>query len=177
MTNAAESIQSRYTPGEYGIDVDRSTICFQGASLWGLMAVRGEFKHFAGTGRLRDDGSVTGQLDIEVASLHTGIAKRDRHLTSPDFFDADRHPVITLTVADLRLLPSDNVALEGKLQVKNVVEQVTLLAALDAPNSRAVHFNCRTRLDRTVFGISTNQLGMVSDNVVIDAHLRWTRSA
>lgn len=177
MTENFESAQSRYTPGEYGIDADRSSICFQGRSLWGLMPVRGRFKEFAGTGRWRDDGSVAGQLDIDVASLSTGIAKRDRHLVSPDFFDAERYPVITFTVADLRLLPSDNAAIEGNLQIKNVTEQVTLLAALAAPNSLAIQFNCRTTLDRNTFNISANQLGMVSANVVIDAHLRWTRCA
>ena len=141
------------------------------------MPVRGRFKEFAGTGRWRDDGSVAGQLDIDVASLSTGIAKRDRHLVSPDFFDAERYPVITFTVADLRLLPSDNAAIEGNLQIKNVTEQVTLLAALAAPNSLAIQFNCRTTLDRNTFNISANQLGMVSAHVVIDAHLRWTRCA
>lgn len=176
MTTDAESIQNLYTSGQYEIDADRSSISFQGRSLWGMMPVRGRFDDFAGTGRLRGGGEVTGQLVIDVPSLRTGMAKRDRHLTSQDFFHADRYPIITFTLAEVRFLPSDMVVVEGSLQVKDVVKQVSLSATLHAPDSESVHIGCRKLFDRTEFDISANQLGMVSNEVVTDAQLRWTRS-
>jgi polyisoprenoid-binding protein YceI len=43
--------------------------------------------------------SVAGQLAIRTDSLDTGNRKRDRHLRSSDFFDAERHPQIVFTAA------------------------------------------------------------------------------
>ena len=119
---------------------------------------------------------MTGQLLIDVPSLRTGMAKRDRHLTSHDFFHSDRYPIITFTLAEMRFLPSDMVVIDGSLQIKDVVKQVSLSATLHAPDSQSVHIGCRKLFDRTEFDISTNQLGMVSDEVLIDAQLRWRRS-
>jgi len=42
------------------------------------------------------------EVEIEVASLDTGIALRDDHLRSPDFFEVARWPTATVRVRDAR---------------------------------------------------------------------------
>lgn len=167
--------KNRYEPGEYVLDADRSGITIGGRSLWGLLPVRGRFHGLRGSGRVGDDGAVTGELAVDVASLRTGITRRDRHLVSVDFFDVDRYPAITCTVTGLRLLPAGDTVLDGSLQIEGITEPVTLAVAVTVPDQRTVQLVCRNIFDRRAFGISANQLGMVSDTVVVDARLHWTR--
>ena len=61
------------------------------------MNAEGRFSRFSGD-VLVDPAVLTGAriaLTIEAASLDTGIAMRDRHLRSSDFFDVERFPTVT----------------------------------------------------------------------------------
>src|ERR1017187_7812188 len=58
--------------------------------------VNGTFDHFRGEIRY-DPANVAGgsiEWEVDVASINTGIAKRNHHLTTADFFDANRYPTI-----------------------------------------------------------------------------------
>lgn len=56
---------------------------------YGLMTVKGEFADYDGTLNLSAEPAV--ELTLEAASLNTKQAKRDEHLRSNDFFDAENH--------------------------------------------------------------------------------------
>lgn len=43
-----------------------------------------------------------GRIQVAVASMRTGIARRDEHLRSPDWLDAERYPFITFDIAGLK---------------------------------------------------------------------------
>ena len=47
----------------------------------------GTFARLSGIATLAADGSFDGWLEIPVDTLDTGLARRDRHLKSADFFD------------------------------------------------------------------------------------------
>src|SRR3954467_9485671 len=62
-----------------------------------MTTVRGRFKNLQGTltgDEDRPDGCCV-EAQIDVASIDTGNADRDKHLRSADFFDAERYPNIT----------------------------------------------------------------------------------
>ncbi len=42
-----------------------------------------------------------GQIRVTVASMRTGIARRDEHLRSPDWLDAERYPTISFDIQKL----------------------------------------------------------------------------
>jgi polyisoprenoid-binding protein YceI len=54
------------------------------------------------------------QLTIEADSLDTGIAKRDEHLRSDDFFDAEHYPQVQF-VSDSAVLEGDTLKVRGRL--------------------------------------------------------------
>jgi polyisoprenoid-binding protein YceI len=46
--------------------------------------------------------ATTGRIQVAVASMRTGIARRDEHLRSPDWLDAERYPFITFELQGLK---------------------------------------------------------------------------
>lgn len=76
------------------IDKGHSGVMFKGHH-FGAGYAWGRFNDFSGS--LDMDGAELKGVDIsiETASLDTGIEKRDKHLRSPDFFDAATFPQIT----------------------------------------------------------------------------------
>ena len=100
MTNVDTLLNDPDTAGVWSVDPDRSTVNFKIKNLWGLLNVKGHFTSVSGDGQVTGKGAIFGRLDIQVASLRTGIGKRDEHLRSADFFDADRYPDISV-VGDL----------------------------------------------------------------------------
>ena len=59
--------------------------------------VRAEFRNVRGDLKLSDADITQSEIDIEIdtSSIHTRDEQRDAHLRSPDFFDTDRHPLLT----------------------------------------------------------------------------------
>ena len=72
--------------------------------------MKGRFTEFSGDGQITAPQTVSGRLDIKAASLRTGIGKRDKHLHSADFFEAEKFPDISVVVtgaeADRAATPS-----------------------------------------------------------------------
>jgi polyisoprenoid-binding protein YceI len=76
--------------GTWRLDPKRSTVEFRVGHFWGLSTVTGSFEDYEGRLDLSADPAI--ELTINAASLQTGNPKRDRHLRSADFFDAENHP-------------------------------------------------------------------------------------
>ncbi|MFN8123894.1 MAG: YceI family protein [Thermoleophilia bacterium] len=81
------------TGSAWSVDPARSRVEFRVRHFWGLMTVTGHFTRFDGGLDMNSMPAIG--LDIEAASVDTGNAKRDKHLRSADFFDAEAHPRIT----------------------------------------------------------------------------------
>ncbi|HEY9437679.1 MAG TPA: YceI family protein, partial [Streptomyces sp.] len=68
-----------------------------------MTTVRGRFKDVQAT-LTADEEHPEGccvEVTMQVASIDTGMADRDTHLKSPDFFDAARYSTITFKSRDL----------------------------------------------------------------------------
>src|SRR5258708_13681665 len=102
MTTLETLLSDPDTAGVWNLVPDRSTISFKIKNMWGLLSVKGQFADFTGDGQLTGKGAVFGRVDINVASLHTGIGRRDQHLLSADFFDAQPFPQITVVVTPVQ---------------------------------------------------------------------------
>ncbi|MEN3026823.1 MAG: YceI family protein [Chlorobiota bacterium] len=46
--------------------------------------------------------ATSGRIQVTVASMRTGITRRDEHLRSPDWLDAERYPTISFDVRELK---------------------------------------------------------------------------
>jgi polyisoprenoid-binding protein YceI len=176
MTALADLLASSDAAGVWTVVRDRSTIGFANRTLWGAVNVKGTFSEFSGDGQLTPDGSVFGRVDVTADSLSTGIAKRDEHLRSADFFDVDRYPEISLVVTAAEVTGADRATLRATLTVRGVARPVELPVTVRPLDDGAVRLSTATKIDRTDFGVSGNMIGMLPSTATVSADLVFARS-
>jgi len=124
---------------------------------------RGSFGTFSGSVVIGEDPYQSSvEVTIDPTSVSTGDAKRDEHLRSADFFDAEQFPEITFSSTKVRDHKGDRFVLEGDLTVHGVTRPVVLDAVIEgiatSPwGTQAVGFSATTELDREAFGLTWNQ--------------------
>jgi polyisoprenoid-binding protein YceI len=158
--------------GEWTLDPTGSGVEFHIKHFWGLMTVHGHFDEVTGEGRVDPGGTVSGQLRIAAGSVNTNNKKRDKHLRSDDFFDAERHPTIAITASGL--VPSGGQDLVGPITFDAAGHQETLdtvVHVVDATTG-AISLRAETSVDRTAFGMTWGPLGMTAPQAraVVTAH-------
>jgi polyisoprenoid-binding protein YceI len=102
--------------GHWRLDARRSTVEFRAGHFWGLATVKGHFDEYEG--RLDLNGGPAIELTIDAASVQTGNRKRDEHLRSADFFDAEQHPRVRF-VSDSVALEGDTLKVRGRLSARD----------------------------------------------------------
>lgn len=78
---------------------------------------------------LFDPGNVqTATMDVtlNVASLKTGIAKRDKHVKSADYFDAARLPYISFHATTITKKDATHFEARGVLKIKEVSKTIVI---------------------------------------------------
>ncbi|MDN0197464.1 YceI family protein [Streptomyces sp. S.PNR 29] len=163
--------------GLWQLDPAASAVALQHRTMWGLVTVKGAFAAVSGRGEVRPDGSAVGTLTLDVASLDTGNAKRDKHLRSADFFDADHHPEITFAVRGAELRDGDAVHVIGQLTVRGISRPLSLTARLAGADADALTLEAEFTVDREKFGMGWNQLGMIRGLTTVTTALRFIRAA
>lgn len=142
--------------GTWTLVPERSSVRFTNKTLWGLVNVNGRFTEFSGTGQVDSDGSVSGRMVIDAASVRTGIGKRDEHLRSGDFFDTDTSPQITVELTGGR-----DTDLQATLTIRGTTLPLPLSVELARPDAHTVTIAARSEVDRTRWGVSGNMFGMM----------------
>jgi polyisoprenoid-binding protein YceI len=89
--------------------------------------VRGAFKVFEGAIHVGDSVQDSwAELDIDAASIDTGVEDRDNHLRSPDFLDVERFPKITFRSTHVEQTGPNTLRVTGDLTIRDVTRPVTL---------------------------------------------------
>ena len=147
--------------GTYSIDTTHSNVGFKIRHL--VAKVSGGFTEF--------DGSITADFDnldassveftIKTASIDTGNEKRDGHLRSADFFDAENHPEITFKSSKITKKDNDTYVVAGILKIRGVAQPVILnvdhLGEMQAMGGTRAGYEISTTLNRQDFEVSWNR--------------------
>ncbi len=104
----------------FGVDAAHSSVGFKIKHLM-ISNVTGTFNAFSGSYDLEKGALKALEGHIKVASIDTGIEKRDAHLRAPDFFDVEKYPEITFVMTSFG---GDSVT--GDLTIRGVTRSVTL---------------------------------------------------
>ena len=111
------------------------------------------------------------EAKIDVSSIDTGNSKRDRHLRSPDFFDANNFPFIIFESSDVEKLENGKYIVTGLLTMRGVTKNITLRGERKKNTDNKIVFSAESLIDRQDFGISWNRpfqkiAGMMVSNEV-----------
>lgn len=130
-----------------------------------IARVRGQFTRWSGELLVPDADFNRAQVSaiVDATSIDTGVADRDAHLRSADFFDVATYPEITFTTVRVEPAADGRSRLVGNLTIKGVTREVFLdvehAGTVRDPwgNERAA-FSATASVDRRDFGLTWNQV-------------------
>ena len=101
------------------------------------------------------------EIAVDVAGIDTGDDRRDGHLRSGDFFDAETHPAITFKSNAIFAKGEGRYTASGDLTIRGVTRPVSfdielLGIAGDARGATKLGATASTTIDRTDFGLTWN---------------------
>jgi len=164
--------------GDYTLDPTHSRLGFSTRHAM-VTTGRGQFKDFAGEAVVdtADPAASKVEVTIQAASIDTGVADRDGHLQSPDFFDVATYPEITFVSTDVSRDGSDW-TITGDLTIKDVTKPITIEfeengSARDPFGNLRIGFEGKAVLNRKDWGLTWNaalETGgfLVSDKIKLE---------
>ena len=163
------------------IDPDHAQVGFKVRHLM-VSNVRGNFDKVAGTVQIdeADISRSTVNVTIDTSSVNTGIARRDEHLRSADFFDVARFPTMTFVSRKVAKAGPGNLQVTGDLTIHGVTRPVVL--NVDGPTAEIKDpwgmtrrgVSAGARIDRKDFGLVWNKVleaGGVAVGDDVEIHL------
>jgi polyisoprenoid-binding protein YceI len=158
--------------GTWTLDPDRTSIAFRTKALW-MFPVKGTAKATEGSGTVNGDGSLSGTLVVDAASISTGLKKRDAHLQTNDFFDVATFPTLTFEATGGRPTGAGTFELTGTLTVHGESRPVTLSVDVGTTGTDVVTLATEVEIDRSEWGLTLTPFGAgLKNRVVVSATYR-----
>jgi len=156
----------------YKIDATHTNIIFIVDHL-GFSNMIGQFQSFEGNFSF-DGKSVEGasvKLTIKTASVDTDHEARDKHLSSPDFFNVQEFPEMSFTSTKFEATGDKTAKMTGDLTMLGVTKPVTLDVTFNKadkfpmdPNVFIAGFSAKGTVNRQDFGMKY-AAGAIGDNI------------
>lgn len=174
--------------GDYTIDATHSRLGFSARHAM-VTTVRGQFTDFVGTAHIDTATPANSKVDltIQTASVDTGVADRDGHLKSADFFDAEANPAITFVSTLVERTDTVTWSITGDLTIKGVAKPVTIEfesngSARDPYGNIRVGFEGISSISRKDWDLTWNaalETGgvLVSDKIKLDFDISAIQNA
>jgi polyisoprenoid-binding protein YceI len=185
-TTSTPRTQTQKAAGTFTLDASHSHVGFAVRHMM-VSNVRGEFTKLAGSVTYDPDKPEATRVDvkIDVASVNTREEKRDAHLRSGDFFDAENFPHITFVSKSARRR-GDGLEVTGDLTIHGTTREVKLAVEditaehTDPWGQKRIGASARTKIRRSDFGMRWNaalEAGgvLVADEVSIELEVELIR--
>lgn len=151
-----------------------------------VFKVNGSFNEYEG--EIEADSAskslTSAKAEIKVASIDTREAKRDGHLLSADFFDAENHPLMTFNSKRIEG-SGENITVYGVLTIRGTTKEVVLKGSFRGENTDPwgnvrAGFSASTVINRHDYGLSWNKAletggFVVGDDVTIRLEIQGVR--
>jgi polyisoprenoid-binding protein YceI len=144
-----------------------------------VTTVRGTFDKVSGSATLDDKDLSKSSMEVvlDAASINTRNQKRDGHLRSPDFFDAEKHPRITFKSTRVARAGKDRWKVTGDLTMRGVTKPVTLDVEGPTPAQKGLGGQsvrgvvASGKLNRKDWGLNWNQ-GLEAGGVLVSDEVK-----
>jgi polyisoprenoid-binding protein YceI len=176
---AALALPALAATSDWQIDPAHSAAQFAVKHL-AISTVRGAFTSVKGSVQFDDKDIAKSTVDvtIDVNSVDTRVAARDKDLRSDHFFDADHFPTITFKSKRVEQVAPGKLKITGDLSIRGTTKEVVL--DVDGPTApikdpwgnQRIGVNASAKITRQDFGITYGP-GMIGDEITItiDAEL------
>jgi polyisoprenoid-binding protein YceI len=185
LAAVAGAVSTSFATQPYKIDPAHSTIGFKVHQY--LTTVAGKFTRFSGTVDVDPDhpekSSVVAKID--VAGIDTGIAKRDAHLRSAEFFNVAKFPGITFKSGSVKRTGENTGDITGEFTMHGITRTIILHANLlgdpkSAANAQRTRWQVTTGpLNRREFGLlfssGTEAISGIGQEVTVDIEIEAVR--
>ncbi len=124
--------------------------------------VRGKFNVFGGAIHVGDSVEDSwAELEIDAASIDTGVPDRDNHLRSADFLDVEHHPRITYRSTRVEQTGPSTLRVVGDLTIRGVTRPVALDVTYEGTfpdpwGGRRAAFSATGELEREAWEMTWN---------------------
>ena len=164
------------------IDASHSQVTFTVRHMM-ISNVRGRFETFSGSVDFNEQDPAKSSVDvaIETASVNTRDEKRDGHLKSGDFFEAEKYPQLTFKSKRVQKTSESTGRITGDLTIRGVTKEVVLEVEYNGQakspwGTTSAGFTASTKINRKDWGLNWNvalETGglLVGDEVKIDIEL------
>jgi polyisoprenoid-binding protein YceI len=149
--------------------------------------------HFSGLSGVLTEHTVDSTLSsvdasVPVATISTGDEKRDGHLKTAEFFDAEKFPTLNFKSTKVVKKGEEDYEVTGDLTIHGVTKPVTF--AVEGPSAPAkdpwgqtkIGLSATAKINRKDFGLSWNaalETGgfLVGDDVTINLEVQFIKAA
>jgi polyisoprenoid-binding protein YceI len=176
MTQTETVSRSPLPAGAYALDPAHTHVGFVARHLM-VTRVRGRFEKVDARIRVGETLEDSGlDVDIDVASVNTQDEKRDAHLRSADFFEADRFPKMSFRSTRIEPSGEGRYAVSGELTIRDVTRPLTLdveyLGTAKTPwGNEASAISASAEIDREEWGLTWN-VALESGGVLVGKRIK-----
>ena len=169
---------------QYSIDKSHSTIGFAAKHMV-FTTVRGKFEDYDVSVESPTGEAADAKISavIKTTSVNTGDEKRDGHLRSGDFFDAETQPEMTFTSTSISKVSDQKYTVNGDLTIRGVTKPIALEATVEAlmkdpwGNTKVIA-SAKGKINRKEWGLNWNaalEAGavLVSENIDLDIEAQF----
>ncbi len=162
--------------GAYKFDKAHSFIGFKVKHM-GLIEVPGFFRDFTGTVNYdsKDVSKSSVEFTAKTTSVDTGVAPRDRHLRTADFFDVENFPELSFKSTKVEK-KGKNLIVTGDFSLRGVTKSISfpvqMVGFVDNERATRMGVTGETTINRRDFGVNygknlPNGTAELSDEVKI----------
>jgi polyisoprenoid-binding protein YceI len=149
--------------------------------------VTGSFDKFDASIDVDDDDFSTAQFafNANIDSINTGVADRDAHLKSEDFFNAAVHPHLTFKSTGVKKISENDYEIHGDISIRDVTKPIVLKAdfggiVVDPYGQTKTGFSIEGKIKRSEFGLTWSAITeagsiVVSDEVKLNCEIQFVK--
>ena len=151
--------------------------------------VSGNFGKFSGGLETEGHDFSKGKFEFsaEINSINTGVADRDGHLKSDDFFNAEKYPELTFKSNGVKQIANDELVIEGEMTIREVTKPIALSVELsdvvvDPYGQTKIGMAITGKIKRSDFGLKWNAITeagsiVVSDDIKLNCDIQFVKQS
>lgn len=182
LSQFAVTAQNKWT-----LDKSHSSVKFAVEHLM-VSETEGTFKVYDGNinSPAADFSNAQISFSVDVNSINTDDEKRDAHLKSDDFFNAEKYPTMKFTSTSFKKVKGNMYTLEGNLTIRDVTKKVKFAVVYggtikDPWGNTKAGFKAAGKINRKDFGLKWGALtesggAVVGDDVQMNIKVEFAKA-